>query len=88
MANYADTDHRKIADYIEKHGGTVAVGELIGGSGCEPLRVYPLIQRMMLAGELKIMKTDAWGAPLVVKNLQRFKAAACGEEGRTGGFGF
>ena len=60
-------DIKVIRDYIEKCGGEVAVADITAHSGAERLRVYPILQEMILDGSLVIVKTEELGAPAIVK---------------------
>lgn len=64
--DYAEKDRMKILEYIRKHGNSCSVAELIEKSGAERLRVYPLIARLSIEGNLKITKFDSWGSPVTV----------------------
>ena len=60
-------DIKAIKNYIEKCGGEVAVADITAHSGADKLRVYPILQEMILDGSITIVKTEDLGAPAVVK---------------------
>ncbi|MBR1379338.1 MAG: hypothetical protein IJ557_09460 [Bacteroidaceae bacterium] len=60
-------DIKLIRDYIEQCGGEVAVADITVHSGAERLRVYPILQEMILDGSITIVKTEDLGAPAIVK---------------------
>lgn len=65
--NYANLDRLKILDYLEKCGNEASVVDIIVYSGAEKLRVYSLITKMELNGEIKILEKTSFGAPLYIK---------------------
>lgn len=65
--NYANLDRLKILDYLEKCGNEASVVDIIAYSGAEKLRVYSLITKMELNGEIKILEKNSFGAPLYIK---------------------
>lgn len=64
MTNLAQSDAQRILNFLKVQGGEASVSEVIASSGAEKLRVYPLIQRMMLSGDISITEVDAWGSPV------------------------
>ena len=65
--NYADLDRLKILDYVERCGNEASVVDIITDSGAEKLRVYSLITKMELNGEIKVLERTPFGAPTCVK---------------------
>lgn len=65
--NYANLDRLKILDYLERCGNEASVADIIAYSGAEKLRVYSLITKMELNGEIKILEKTSFGAPLYIK---------------------
>lgn len=65
--NYADLDRFKILDYVERCGNEASVIDIITYSGAEKLRVYSLITKMELNGEIKVLERTPFGAPTCVK---------------------
>lgn len=65
--NYANLDRLKILDYLEKCGNEASVVDIIAYSGAEKLRVYSLITKMELNGEIEILEKTSFGAPLYIK---------------------
>ncbi len=65
--NYANLDRLKILDYLERCGNEASVVDIIAYSGAEKLRVYSLITKMELNGEIKVLERTPFGAPTCVK---------------------
>lgn len=68
--NYANLDRLKILDYLERCGNEASVIDIITYSGAEKLRVYSLITKMELNGEIKVLERISFGAPIYVKIIQ------------------
>lgn len=64
--NYAKIDHDKILSYIEASSNTCSVNDIMEYSGAEKLRIYPLLQRMEISGEIEVLKRSWLGTPLIV----------------------
>lgn len=65
--NYANLDRLKIVDYLERCGNEASVVDIIAYSGAEKLRVYSLITKMELNGEIEILEKTSFGAPMYIK---------------------
>lgn len=65
MNNYKEQDRKRILEYI-KGKAEVYVSDIVGNSGVEKLRVYPIIIEEMYAGYVIAVTRDAWGAPIIV----------------------
>ena len=65
--NYKDRDKRLITGYMTRVGDSVEVTDILEKSGAERMRVYPIIQEMILEGQIEVIETEELGAPKAVK---------------------
>lgn len=67
--NYANLDRLKILDYVQRCGNKASVVDIITYSGADKLRVYSLITKMELDGEIKILERTSFGAPTYIQKV-------------------
>jgi len=67
MDNYKAKDREAILAYLRSRDGQSSVDDIIANAGAEKLRVYPILQELMLAGVIKVLEEEALGAPASVK---------------------
>lgn len=65
--NYKLIDTQKIVDYINASLGEVRVEDIIGNSGAEKLRIYPVLFELEQSGFIEVMEREELGAPAVVR---------------------
>ena len=65
--NYKSLDIQKIRCAIRSCPEGLAVTELIGRSGADPLRVYPILFELEQSGWLEVTERSEWGAPRWVR---------------------
>lgn len=65
--DYAAMDRQRLLDYLATCGGEAEVRDLREASGADPLRVYPLLQMLVMEGRLEVTAANSWGSPLKVR---------------------
>ena len=63
--NYKIKDKQAVVDFLAGKGA-VAVGAIIAEAGADRMRVYPILQELMLDGVIAIVDRETLGAPKTV----------------------